>query len=52
VKAEVKMGDYWKFFVCVGLLCVICPSFLGFVMGAGLIIGGVAVVTKILDQFM
>jgi len=29
------MEDYWKFFACVGVLCLVYPPFLGFVMGCG-----------------
>jgi len=44
------MGDYWKFFACAGVLCLVYPPFLGFVIGCGSFLVAMYVVYLIVNQ--
>jgi hypothetical protein len=44
------MEDYWKFFACVGVMCLVYPPFLGFVIGMGSFLLLSFVIYKILQS--
>lgn len=46
------MGDYWKFFACLGVMCFVYPPFLGFVSGLAVCIAIMYIIYWILQNIM
>lgn len=44
------MEDYWKFFACVGVICLVYPPFMGFVFGMASFIFVWYIIYKMLES--